>query len=244
MKLDKIDVEEMVDFFGTVSRQCVSQYLEQYRRKGDSATVEKIEHAKKIIKSLKKAAKPKRERTDAQKQRKKAQSLWRAMLYRCDQENFLKCTPNAYVGCSVSDEFKVFDKFFKWVSTQPGFMQDNYQLDKDIIHKGNKVYSSDTCVFVPVEINKLFIRCQKGINTRQLPVGVQKQVSTKKPYVAYISTDGKVKRLGSAETVEEAFAMYKAAKETQIKSIAEKYKEEISPALYDILLNYKVEISD
>jgi hypothetical protein len=43
-------------------------------------------------------------------------------------------------------------------------------LDKDILYKGNKIYSPDTCVFVPQEINALFVK--NDANRGDLPIGV------------------------------------------------------------------------
>jgi hypothetical protein len=44
------------------------------------------------------------------------------------------------------------------------------QLDKDLLFEGNKVYSPETCVFIPQLINKFTL---DSINTRGLyPIGV------------------------------------------------------------------------
>ena len=49
-------------------------------------------------------------------------------------------------------------------------------LDKDILCKGNKIYSRETCIFVPSRINTLFIKCNKSrgkdpIGATELPSG-------------------------------------------------------------------------
>jgi len=43
---------------------------------------------------------------------------------------------------------------------------------------------------------------------------------------------------------EEAFAVYKEAKELHIKSLAEKWKNDLDPRVYKALMNYVVEITD
>ena len=44
-------------------------------------------------------------------------------------------------------------------------------LDKDILCKGNKIYSRDTCVFVPQRINSLFTKCDNARGDN--PIGVE-----------------------------------------------------------------------
>ena len=50
--------------------------------------------------------------------------------------------------------------------------------------------------------------------------------------------------LGSGKTPEEAFSVYKYAKELTIKYLAEKYKLELDSRAYTALINYTVEITD
>ena len=45
-------------------------------------------------------------------------------------------------------------------------------------------------------------------------------------------------------TVEQAFNVYKKAKESYIKEVAEKWKDRIDTGVYQALLNYKVNIDD
>lgn len=55
-----------------------------------------------------------------------------------------------YEGCTVCDEWLYFSNFKKWFDEN---YIEGFQLDKDIIIRGNKVYSPQTCCFVPKEIN-------------------------------------------------------------------------------------------
>lgn len=76
---------------------------------------------------------------------------WANMFVRCYCEKSIARSPT-YKGCSVSDEWRVFSVFRKWMETQDW---KGKQLDKDLLVSGNKVYSSSTCMFVSPAINCL-----------------------------------------------------------------------------------------
>ena len=168
-------------------------------------------------------------------------TLWRGVIGRCYNNEFHKKSPT-YADCSVSEKFKYYPYFQEWCNKQIGFNEDGWHLDKDILIKGNKVYSEDTCCFVPQEINGLFIK--RDAARGDLPIGVwfDKQ---KGKYQADVSVGRKKrKRLGSFSTPEEAFQIYKEAKEAYIKEVANKWKDYIDQRAYNALMNYEVEITD
>lgn len=175
----------------------------------------------------------------------KEYELWSGMLERCYSSKSLKSFPT-YSQCTVSDNFKHYTYFKEWCSKQKGFnVKDHngkhFHLDKDILLKGNKIYNEDTCVFVPVEINLLFTKATK--NRGNLPVGVNYHNATGK-YQARSCIGSGRKYLGVFDTEEEAFHAYKEAKETYIKEVANKWKDQIDSRVYEALINYKVEITD
>lgn len=45
-------------------------------------------------------------------------------------------------------------------------------------------------------------------------------------------------------TPEEAFAVYKREKEKYIKEVANKWKDQIDPRVYESLMNWTIEITD
>lgn len=114
-------------------------------------------------------------------------------------------------------------------------------LDKDILVKNNKIYSPDTCIFVPMRINKLFVKGNPDRRTHIInvyDVGYGKyQARCKKGTQRY-------ENLGSFNTIEEAFNVYKKEKEKYIQSIADEYKAKIPRKLYDAMYKYEVEITD
>ena len=171
----------------------------------------------------------------------KGYTLWCNMLKRCYSDTCQKKQPT-YVGCEVSENFKSYEYFYEWCHSQIGFGVEGWQLDKDLLVKGNKVYSEDSCVFIPKEINILLIK--RTASRGECLIGVSWR-KTNKAFGARVNKNkGKQKNLGSFNTELEAFNAYKQAKESFIKEQANKWKSQIDPRAYNALMNYQVEITD
>lgn len=166
--------------------------------------------------------------------------IWRRMLDRCYSEYYHKHNPS-YKGCSVCDEWLKLSNFYNWVIKEESGYREGYHLDKDILIKGNKVYSPETCCFVPSEINELFIRMNKGENQRK---GYTLTKSGK--FYVRIYSMGKYLKGVTFDNIKDAIDFYRKNKEANIKLIAQKYFDEgkITEKVYNALLNYEVEITD
>lgn len=166
-------------------------------------------------------------------------NIWNGMLKRCYDPKFIEKRPT-YTGCKVYPEWHNFQTFGEWLDKNYYEIEgQTMNLDKDILCKGNKIYSPDTCVFVPIRINTLFIKCDKCRG--DLPVGVTHH---RKKYDVRCCVDGKREYLGYYDTPEEAFQAYKNFKEQYIKKVAEEYKNVIPQKLYEAMLRYEVDIDD
>ena len=171
----------------------------------------------------------------------KEYKLWCSMLTRCYSDIFKKQRPT-YEGCEVSESFKSYEYFYEWCNKQIGFNNKDWQMDKDLLVKGNKVYSENTCVFIPSEINSLLINCTASRGKHLIGVYWSK---TANAFVARVSRNkGCSEHLGLFNTEIEAFNAYKQAKENYIKEQAEKWKDKIDERAYNALMNYQVEIDD
>lgn len=166
------------------------------------------------------------------------------MQTRCYNPNYHNIKPS-YTDCEICDEWKDdHNLFYDWVGENFYRIdgEDTVQLDKDILVKGNKIYSPETCIFVPKTINDMFnntIR-KKGSN---LPKGVYFSEKTGK-YKTRIYIEGKSVNLGFFDTPEEAFEKYKIHKEAAILAKADYYKDMIPKKLYEAMVNWIVEITD
>lgn len=171
--------------------------------------------------------------------RTKEYMLWVSMLARCYNAKY-KLSQPTYEGCSVSDNFKDFQYFADWCQAQTGFGSPDFQLDKDLLVRDNKVYSESTCVFIPRAVNVLFTR--RAAKRGKFPIGVS--ASGSKCMANFNSGGGRLKYLGTFNTPEDAFHAYKAAKEGLVKQCAEQYRDQIDERAYAALKAYEVRITD
>ena len=165
---------------------------------------------------------------------------WVGMLQRAYCKKY-KALKNTYIDCTTSENFKSYPYFKEWCERQIGYGNKGWALDKDILVKGNKVYSEDVCCFIPPEINSIVVS-KKSIRGCY-PIGVTKHKKMTS-FSSSVSIDGTMKYLGSFSTPEEAFLAYKEAKEQQIKVVANRWKDQIDPRVYDALMNWEVDITD
>ena len=233
MNYETSSAEEIAAHFGTISRQRISQILLSYQKRDAGEIVAKILQAKKLLKTARQFKK----NGCTVEEILKVSSIWRGMQERVGIHP-------SYLDCSIA--FVNEKQFRQWAYHQIGFNEEGFELDKDILIKGNRVYSPDACVFVPAEINSVLAGCYKAKKRGAYPLGVcfNKGSGT---FVAQMNKDRSVsldKYLGSFKTVEEAFACYKAAKEEKIKRLAEKWKSRIDPRAYAALMARTVEWDD
>lgn len=231
MDYDNATVDAIVAHFRTISRQRIQQLLKKFTERGAEATVSKIKEAKKRL----------RAERHASKHGNQADTLRLRRLY----QSVLKRVGKApsYLDCTV--EWKSEGEFIRWATEQVGYDR-GFELDKDILVKGNRIYGPDTCTFVPAEINVLLSGCYRSKRRGKYPIGVCFNKGSGQ-FVAQMSNrqgKGLVKYLGSFPTPQEAFACYKKEKEARIKTLANKWKDQIDPRAYEALMARTVEWDD
>ena len=176
----------------------------------------------------------------------KEYQTWTTMLKRCFSKTEKEQHPT-YQDVTCCNEWLNFENFYEWLHSQENFYKwektPKSAIDKDILIKGNKIYSPDACCLVPNNVNSLFVKRDK--NRGDLPIGVifYKEYGN---YRAGCNVDGVYKYLQYCDTPEEAFYIYKTYKEDLIKKIAqEEYeKDNITKKCYNAMMDYEVEITD
>ena len=163
-----------------------------------------------------------------------AYEIWRHMVIRCGYLGSMN-NPN-YADVKVSDEWLDYSNFYEDVTNMVGYNQKGFVLDKDILSSDEKVYSKITCCFVPEEVNVALTTSKK---TRgDCLIGVDFHKKTNKFRARHKG------HLGLFDTQIEAFYVYKTAKEAYLKDLANKWKDQIDPRVYEALVKYEVKLTD
>lgn len=165
-------------------------------------------------------------------------TIWAGMIHRCYNPLCLARDPT-YVGCGVSTNFAYYPYFYEWCHNQIGFNNLGWHMDKDLLFKGNKLYSEDTCVFLPAQINVALTN--NTSNRGSYPVGVSFE---KNKYRARWQQNGRTFNAGSFDNEMDAFLAYKLHREQYLITLAYQYEPLLDPRAFEALLHYQVDISD
>lgn len=143
--------------------------------------------------------------------RKQYYKSWNAMICRCYSDKSL-LNHSEYTNVNIYEGWKYLSNFKEWFSTA-NYIQ-GYVLDKDLYIPNSKIYSPDTCLFIPAGLNNLVnIKNVKGY--KKLPSG---------NYFVEMRIRGKSKSLGTYKTEKEAHNVYIKEKANHIMDIADEYK--------------------
>ena len=161
-------------------------------------------------------------------------AMWDGVLYQCKTRGFRLWNDLVYRTIHPSHThtegrrsklyaesvnlFEDFDTFVEWCLEQHGYMNREvngkfWQLDKDLLVSGNKNYGPDFCVFLPNDVNSLFVTGRSQKSESGLPLGVSLYQRDSNQFIAQCQTNGtRNGYLGKFSTVNEAHAEWQKAK--------------------------------
>ena len=149
---------------------------------------------------------------------------WSHMIMRCYSKLYQKSKPS-YVGCSVCEEWLTFSNFKRWMEQQDWHGK---ELDKDILVKGNKIYSPATCCFVDSLTNHFTM--DSAASRGHYPIGVHY-------YKAYgrfmarcnnpFTNKDHGEHLGYFDTPEDAYEAWRSKKHEHAQKIAQMQSNEV-----------------
>lgn len=161
-------------------------------------------------------------------------AMWQDMLRRCYDPKYQERN-KTYVGCTVHPDWLNFQVFVKWLVNNEYYGL-GYELDKDIVKRGNKCYCPKYCRLVPKEINTMVFEKREG--SGNLPLGVCKRRNT---YKASIRMLGKKYHLGTFPTPIEASNAYLTAKSGIFRFMASKWMGKVDKDVIDVILRRAAE---
>jgi len=170
------------------------------------------------------------------KKDKDAYITWYDMLKRCYSPDFKSYKSYGGKGFITCNDWLDFQNFADWFYKNK---IDGNELDKDILGKGSRIYSPETCSFVPPYINSLLTRSP---SKNGYALGTYKNLKDNKWGARMRDENGQRKYLGEYRTMHQAFLSYKREKELLIKSVAEREfsSGRITKKVRDALLSWKV----
>lgn len=171
-------------------------------------------------------------------QKLKSSSTWENMQIRCTRfgKTLRVNRSKSYAEVDAVDLFKNYQTYCEWFHNEVtnGNYQDGFELDHNLLCPGTKIYSPETCLWLPVEINRVVVDSRRNIHGC---TGIYKKKT--KGFAASLVENGKKQHLGTFNTVEEASAAYIAAKTDYILRLAEKWRPSISKTAYEALKNWR-----
>lgn len=165
---------------------------------------------------------------------------WRSMLSRCYNPNDGAYKRYGGRGVHVCKEWHNFQNFAEWYYSYKK-KEDGWNLDRDILVKGNLEYCPEKCCIVPRQINMAVVSRVSDRGAYAIGVSYNKKDKTFSMQVQV----GQGRSLHSRhKTEEQAFLAYKDAKETQLLSLAYEWAGQVDHKVIVALKEWSVEWND
>lgn len=147
---------------------------------------------------------------DGHGKREPSYEAWVNMIYRCYSSRLHDRRPG-YKETQVCDEWKLYSNFKKWWHEHS---INGWDLDKDLINGSLKIYSPETCIYIPRWVNT-FLRVKPA--HKDLPIGCSFHKASGK-YRAVINIESKLVHLGLFDNPIQAHYAWKAKKLEYLES--------------------------
>lgn len=154
---------------------------------------------------------------------------WVNMLKRCYDPGYHMTHPT-YEDCIVCNEWLNFQTFANWYCNT-GYYGLGYEIDKDLLVRGNRIYSPTTCVMLPSEINAIL--SVKSNTNRELPVGVYPSGNN---YQVKVHDASGGTYVGTYHSISLAIEAQHNAKKLLIYKLAEKHRPYIDEFTYNAII--------
>lgn len=159
----------------------------------------------------------------------KCYATWRGILQRCYDNKHQEKHPT-YINAECYNEWLNYQAFAHWYNNNYYEIEgEKMELDKDLLSGNGKVYSPNTCIFLPHSINNALINAK----------GYTFDKNTNK-YKAQTWYKNKRIYLGCFDTEEEAHEVYRLNKQLIVYLLAEEYKDVLPVKVYEALMNYQL----
>lgn len=171
----------------------------------------------------------------------KAYKAWDSMMARC-HSNTHKTRHPSTTNSNCCTEWLNCQTFGSWYTSQKGWEQAGWQVDKDLMGDGQRTYSPETCVIIPPIINTALRFLNQGTRNKSgNPHGVA--YLEKSGY--YITDCKEYGKQGKPKTMyfrneRDAFFWFKEKKEAYLKAMAIDHKDRIEERAFNKLITLEV----
>ena len=170
--------------------------------------------------------------------RNKYARMWEAMISRV-----FSGKDKAYSDVAISKDWELLSTFLNDVKDFVGYdkvIYEGWVLDKDILSNGRKIYSKDSCCFVPPKLNSFMVSYNKPKGDYLLGVHF---CNREKKFVAQGRIDGKQKGLGYFDNEVDAHEAYLKNKQQQLVVILDEFSDDLCEKVV-VALKEKFKLTD
>lgn len=158
----------------------------------------------------------------------KSYQVWQSILERCYSEKCQNKNPT-YIGAAICDEWLLFSNFKRWFDTNypdelARELDIRFEIDKDLLSGESKIYSPNTCIFLPKKVNSFMTNKKSSNSSGYIGVLWDKKREKWRAQINEFNT-GKHVHLGYFVNIEDAGNVYVKAREIEAEKVKEYLRE-------------------